>query len=287
MEAPRSWRSARRAVGRCIDGIGDLTLALLPIGQNQFFATGGAPLVAGIVYMYVPGSTVIANTWADPLGQILNPNPIILDAAGRSPPMWGNGQYRQLVLDSNGIEQWDLIVSIGDMAQESSANVNITGGTIANCNLNSPTFSGNLSGLPQAFPSGTQLVFVQAFAPTGWTLNAGYNDLTLRLFPGPGGGSIGGSWTINGLIGSTSVLGHALTAGELPAHTHNVNNIVTTNTPNINISGSGGANAFAGTVVTDGGNVGNAAHTHAATTTVTNDGTWRPAYVGAVVCVKS
>lgn len=44
----------------------------------------GVPLAAGKLYVYALGRTTLMNTWSDVDGTSLNPNPIILDAAGQA-----------------------------------------------------------------------------------------------------------------------------------------------------------------------------------------------------------
>ncbi len=82
----------------------------LPNGQQQFVDANGAPLVAGFVYMYVPGTTTSKLTYVDPFLTTPNANPILLDGAGRA-TIWGSGQYRQILTDLNGVTIWDQVVS--------------------------------------------------------------------------------------------------------------------------------------------------------------------------------
>lgn len=130
-----------------------------------------------------------------------------------------------------------------------------------------------------AFPAGTSMVFVQSAPPAGWTLNPVLTDCTIRLVnDGFSGGTVGGSWTMTGLTAAD----HALSIGELPAHSH---------TEQIGVSGGGGFSAW--TVAADGllANAGydtqqtggGAGHSH----TISSDGSWRPLYVNACVGVKS
>ncbi len=137
----------------------------------------------------------------------------------------------------------------------------------------------------QGFVAGTTLPFIQAAAPTGWVQSTLYNDQVLRTSGGNGGG-VGGSWTITGLSGATVVAGHALTVAEIPSHTHNVNAETATGG---NIGFNAGNSYFLGqfAITSDGGSGGNGVHTHGATTSVSADGNWRPAYVDAMVCVKT
>jgi hypothetical protein len=51
----------------------------------QFFDANGAPLVGGKIFSYLAGTTTPAATYTDAAGTAANTNPIILDAAGRTP----------------------------------------------------------------------------------------------------------------------------------------------------------------------------------------------------------
>lgn len=86
------------------------TAALVPNAKQTFLGTTGAPLAAGTVTMYVPGSTTKKTTWVDPNQASTNTNPVVLDAAGRS-VIFGQGNYRQVVKDKNGVTIWDGFTS--------------------------------------------------------------------------------------------------------------------------------------------------------------------------------
>lgn len=82
----------------------------LPNGQSVFLDSNGAPLVGASVYHYVPATTTFKTTWQDPGETEANTNPIILDAAGRA-TIWGDGTYRQKVVDQFGNLVWDQLTS--------------------------------------------------------------------------------------------------------------------------------------------------------------------------------
>src|SRR6266566_2688271 len=142
--------------------------------------------------------------------------------------------------------------------------------------------------VPSPFASGTQIVFFQATAPTGWIQNTIANDKMLRMVGDSTGGSFGGSgWSITGLVASTTVLGHQLNSNELPSHSHQVNAITGTGG---NVS-FGNASPFVSlaqqSITSDGGAVGNAAHSHDASTSVFGDGSWRPSYANVLIGIKT
>lgn len=104
---------------------------------------------------------------------------------------------------------------------------------------------------PQAFPSGTAMLFAQTAAPTGWTKSTTHNDKALRVVSGTAGS--GGtvafstafvSQAVNGSVSTTTTnttatgtigtavgyttatgtnSGTAITTAQLPAHNHGIN----------------------------------------------------------------
>lgn len=79
----------------------------------------------------------------------------------------------------------------------------------------------------ETFPAGTQMLFVQAAAPAGWTKQTTVNDATIRIVSGTTGGKTGGSIafsaafvsgkvvTLSGNVGATT-----LSSGQSPSHSH-------------------------------------------------------------------
>lgn len=84
--------------------------SLLPNAEQQFLDANGAPLAAGYVYTYIPGTTTAKMTWADAGLSVANPNPIRLDSSGRA-TIWGSGSYRQIVQDQNQNLIWDQVTT--------------------------------------------------------------------------------------------------------------------------------------------------------------------------------
>lgn len=83
-----------------------VSAGLLPNGKQQFIDIDGNPLVGGMVYFFIPGTTEPKTTWQDPDQSIPTTNPVILDSRGQG-LIYGNGQYRQVVRDSLGNTIWD------------------------------------------------------------------------------------------------------------------------------------------------------------------------------------
>lgn len=81
----------------------------LPPGKQRFVhPVTGAPAAAGLVYHYIPGSDTPKDTWEDEAQTVTNANPIVLDANGEC-TIWGDGLYRQIFEDADGVEHWDEV----------------------------------------------------------------------------------------------------------------------------------------------------------------------------------
>lgn len=72
-------------------------------------------------------------------------------------------------------------------------------------------------------PAGTNMVFAQASAPNGWSINSAtaFNDASMRLNSGTGGSSGGSTaWSSWNFGGSFSVNAFSLSVAQLAAHSH-------------------------------------------------------------------
>jgi hypothetical protein len=184
----------------------------------------------------------------------------------------------------------------GSIATQDSSAVSITGGSV-----------GSAVALGM-FPAGTALLFAQTAAPAGWTKSTTHNDKMLRIVSGTAGsgGSAALSTAWSSVALSGTVAGHTLTVTELPSHTHSGttsgqsadhhHSLPVTTSPYV-CNGSGanfaivGAGTSGGTsndhthnITTDGGTGGGSSHTHGLSI---NSFTVTPAYVDAIICVKS
>jgi hypothetical protein len=61
------------------------SLSILGGAGGQFFDNSGVPLAGGKIGTYGAGTTTPASTYTSSTGAALNPNPIVLDSAGRPP----------------------------------------------------------------------------------------------------------------------------------------------------------------------------------------------------------
>lgn len=92
----------------------------------QFFDDNGVPLAGGKIYTYAAGTTTPQTTYTSYTGVTPNTNPIVLDAAGRTPQqIWATEGllYKYAVYTANNvlIRNWDNIggtVVANDLAQD-------------------------------------------------------------------------------------------------------------------------------------------------------------------------
>jgi hypothetical protein len=136
---------------------------LLPNGKQVFLDDNGNPLGLGSVYMYVPSTTTFKDTWTDSGETTLNAKPTPLDAAGRA-VLYGNGVYRQVVKDVNGVTIWDQLVAV---YSDAPVLWGIATGTANNISV--ALQNGDLQ-IDSGNPIGGQLVnFIAAHTNTGAT----------------------------------------------------------------------------------------------------------------------
>ena len=81
-----------------------MTAVYVPNGKQDF----GTALSLGSVAHYVPGTLTPKFTWTDETQSVANPIIIPLDAYGRC-TIWGQGLYRQILKDQNGVTIWDVV----------------------------------------------------------------------------------------------------------------------------------------------------------------------------------
>lgn len=109
----------------------------------------------------------------------------------------------------------------------------VPGNPTADRTLNLPDKSGTLAttdDVPQAFPSGTKMLFQQTAAPTGWTKDTTHDNKALRVVSGTAGS--GGATAFTSVfqnqtptisLSDWSVGATTLSTSQLPGHTHGLN----------------------------------------------------------------
>ena len=120
----------------------------------QFSDANGAPLTGGLIYTYLAGTSTPATTYTTRDGTTNNTNPIVLDAAGRTPAeIWlDGGVLYKFVLKSSTYVQigsYDDIPAINDTT--SISNLITVAGTNALTGLATPTLGGYAAGAQYSF----------------------------------------------------------------------------------------------------------------------------------------
>lgn len=118
--------------------------------------------------------------------------------------------------------------------------------TASNFTLTAPAKTGTLAVLadiPAAFPAGTAMLFVQAAAPTGWTLSTTHNNKALRIVSSSGGGS-GGSVAFTTAFANGNAGDTTLSTNQIPSHTHPISQLY--QTPNWSSGNTGSGSTIGG-----------------------------------------
>ena len=90
-----------------------MAVNLSPLGGAgwQFFDNSGNVLTGGLIYTYAAGTTTPLVTYTSVTGVTPNPNPIVLDAAGRPPSqIWLSGgySYKFILQNSTAVQLWSM-----------------------------------------------------------------------------------------------------------------------------------------------------------------------------------
>ena len=141
-----------------------------------------------------------------------------------------------------------------------------------------------------AFPAGTQMLFVQAAAPTGWTKQTTVNDATIRVVSGTSGGKTGGTTAfstvfvggkvikLSGNVGATT-----LSVSQIPSHTHSYRKVTRWNGWNGRNDGNDCKPPSDGQPTGAAG--GSGSHTHSLSGTATVDLSVK--YLDTILCKKA
>jgi len=138
----------------------------------------------------------------------------------------------------------------------------------------------------EPFASGTDMIFFQAAAPTGWTKSTANNNKALRVVSGDGGGT-GGNAAFSSPAHNLTAAAHTIATNELPSHSHgsvvtavNSSSASKGSTPaaNTNFSFVTGISVSTGNTGAVGGGAG---HTHNSSGSITT-----PLYIDVIVAAK-
>lgn len=228
------------------------SLSLFAGAGWQFFDNNGTILSGGKLYTYSAGSTSPLTTYTSSSGSTLNPNPIILDSAGRVPAeVWVNSSSiaKFVLKDSNDvlIGTWDNIPSLVSSLNLTGTNngvvyFNSVGTFTSGTNL---TFDGTNLGVAGAATIGSNLIVAGPSALTGnvtasGALNVTGNTTLNSALTTYGNATVGGTLSVTGnVINTLNVTGTLTTSGTTtlatgatlassPASTDNSTKIATT-----------------------------------------------------------
>jgi hypothetical protein len=120
----------------------------------QFFDSNGIPLAGGLLYVYTAGTTTPATTWTTSAGTVANTNPIVMNAAGRTPfEIWLNSgvTYKFALYTSTNvlIGTYDNIPAIDDPTVFNNL-ITVTG-TNALIGTSVPPYTSYVAGMTLSF----------------------------------------------------------------------------------------------------------------------------------------
>lgn len=96
---------------------------LSPFPPAQSFDGNGDPLTNGTVEFYEAGTTTQKDAFTNEAGDVALPNPTTLDAEGRTQVWLGDGAYKIILKDGNGVEVDQRDDITGDLSGEFLGNV--------------------------------------------------------------------------------------------------------------------------------------------------------------------
>lgn len=147
-----------------------------------------------------------------------------------------------------------------------------------------------IEALASGFPAGTAMLFMQAAAPVGWTLDATNNDRFVRISNVSGGGT-GGSWSnfnhshtsANGLTSSINTGTMSNDDASIAADTYYVRDDDGVTKNDHHFAVDGGVNNREGQHIHD---MPSLSHNHTINTTNLSHGSTQHNYINAIICTK-
>ena len=250
------------------------------IQSGSYVALTGNPFVSGTRYYTsaIAGSlTDVENDWF--IGVGIDSTTLLVNAnAVAIPHKWSEEHYT-----ASGYHKF----KVGDDAERDAVLDPTLGMLFIRDDLSEPRieyYNGSAwvpASYSGAIPSGSKMLFIQDSVPTGWTLDVSANDKVIRVVNvAASGGVVGGSWTISGMSGD----GHALTVSEMPPHDHVLrysgDSSPGSGTYQVSLLRNSANPQTSLNPIEDTG--GGTSHAHG----ITSDGTWRPSYINAIICIK-
>lgn len=150
--------------------------------NEQFYDGAGNPMAGGQLFFFASGTSTPQNTFNDSGLTIANPNPVVLDSAGRAGSIFlGSNAYKVVLQDSLG----NLIWTFDPVASPASSPIFLGGVTTGSAN--SQVVAGTSpSGYSRS--AGNIIIFKAAFTnTTGMTLNVSGTGAVNLMKPGATG----------------------------------------------------------------------------------------------------
>jgi hypothetical protein len=124
-----------------------------PINQPVFraFDANGNPLAGGKLFSYAAGTSTLLATYADAARATPNSNPVILDSTGQAKVFMGLANYKFILQDANGVQQWTIDSVNG--APPPSAVTSVFGRTGAVAALSGDYSCGQITGAVCSLPT--------------------------------------------------------------------------------------------------------------------------------------
>ena len=155
----------------------------------QFFTNDNSVLAGGKIFTYAAGTTTPEDTYTSADGGTLNPNPIILDSAGRLPEdIWltEGVTYKFILTDSDNVQiaEYDNIPGINDIALLSYPWANVTGTptTLSGYGITDALSAATAAATyaPIASPTFTGTALIPDNAPSSNNYPVGYREAPLN-----------------------------------------------------------------------------------------------------------
>jgi len=81
---------------------------LSPTAKMAFTTAAGTPLVGGMLYTYIAGTTTPQTTYTDSSATVANTNPIVLDSRGEADLWLGGALYKFILKDADNALIWSV-----------------------------------------------------------------------------------------------------------------------------------------------------------------------------------
>lgn len=122
---------------------------LTPAPKFQAFDANGNPLVGGLLYSYVAGTTTPTQTYTNSSGLVANTNPVVLDARGEASVWLGSGGYKLVLHDATDSPIWSVdniygYATSGDLTQLTDELLSAAGSALIGYQQNTSSYVQNV-----------------------------------------------------------------------------------------------------------------------------------------------